>query len=237
MADSKFTETEILQQLDECAEAFTFPMLDNGYVYPADVRLHAYADETRWALVIEHLGYHLRAGDHDGMDNCLHYFGNCLRRKPGTANEDFLVVTADGPDEFTFQEEINWYLRSPKGEIYIRDELVPFDLTAETLAAKNISMVDDQPSGADLLRSLLPEHKDILLANEKELRHQIPEDIPLILRLNEWYHPDLAGDEMPSGNETFQMIAEVLCTRDPSKYKPTHQSNTHWSNWPDGGTL
>jgi hypothetical protein len=36
--------------------AAEFPVLDNGYVYPVDVRLSAYADGCRWALVVEWLG-------------------------------------------------------------------------------------------------------------------------------------------------------------------------------------
>jgi hypothetical protein len=212
-------------------------MLDNGYIYPADVRLHAFGNEEKWAIAIDHLGYDVRSGDHDGMCDCLHYFGNCLRREPGMANEDFLTFTADGPDDLTFQEEINWHLKSAQGSIYIRDELVDFDVTPAALKKKGIKQVEDQPGGADLLRSLLPEYRQLLLANDKELRYQLPKDLPLLLQLDEWYHPDLAAEEMPSGNETFQMIAKVLCTGDASHYKPTMKANTHWSNWPHGGTL
>jgi hypothetical protein len=237
MTHATFSEAEILGQLDDCALKFEFPMLDNGYVYPADVRLHAYADQTRWVLIIEHLGYHLRAGDHDGITNCLHYFGNCLKCKPATANVNFLIMTANGPEEDTFQEEINWYLRHPTGTIYLRKELVSFDCTPDSLTAKGIAVVEEQPTGTELLRSLLPTYKDLLLADEKELRLQIPQDIPLLLRLEEWYHPDLAGDELPSANETFQQLAMVLCAGDSSIYSPAQSPNTHWSNWPDGGTM
>ena len=111
MIKTTFTEQEILSQLDDCAAESAFPMLDNGYVYPADVRLHAFGNPEKWAIVIDHLGYHYRSGDHDGIVDCVHYFGNCLRRKPGTDNEDFLTFTADGPDDLTFQEEINWHLK------------------------------------------------------------------------------------------------------------------------------
>ncbi|MDX6381476.1 MAG: hypothetical protein QOI57_2500, partial [Rubrobacteraceae bacterium] len=54
---ANFTSQDILAQLDECAGKFGFPMLDNGYVYLADVRLSAYRDDARWALVIEVLGF------------------------------------------------------------------------------------------------------------------------------------------------------------------------------------
>lgn len=44
-------------------------------------------------------------------------------------------------------------------------------------------------------------------------------------------------DRRPSGSETFQQLAQVLVTGDIEKYVPGRPSNTHWSNWPDGGTL
>jgi hypothetical protein len=32
------------------------------------------------------------------------------------------------------------------------------------------------------------------------------------------------------------MLAKVLVTGDAAHYKPTKPPNTHWSNWPGGGT-
>lgn len=237
MSPVTFSESEILAQLDDCALKFDFPMLDNGYVYPADVRMHAYADQARWAIVIEHLGYHMRAGDHNGITNSISYYGNCLYRNPGSALEDFLMVTADAPGVATFEEEVGWYLRAPKGQIYVRSQLVDFDCTTEALAEIGVELTDTQPSGTELLRSLVPKYRELFLATETELRRQIPKDLPCILRLDEWHHPDLASDDLPSANETFQLIASVLCTGRISAYSPTFPPNTHWSNWPEGGTM
>jgi len=61
--------------------------------------------------------------------------------------------------------------------------------------------------------------------------------IPLILQLDEWRHPDLANDELPGENPTFRMIAEVLITGDRSIYQPQKPPNTRRSNWPEGETL
>jgi hypothetical protein len=55
--------------------------------------------------------------------------------------------------------------------------------------------------------------------------------------LDEWNHPDLANSELPSQSETFQQLAQVLATGDTSKYWPSKAPNSHWKNWPDGGTL
>ena len=57
-----FDPEEILSILDRCCDAFTFPMLDNGYVYLAATRLSLYRSTTDWAMVIEVFGFSPRAG-------------------------------------------------------------------------------------------------------------------------------------------------------------------------------
>ena len=233
-----YTRAEILAQLDACAQAFTFPMLDNGYVYPGDVRLTAYRDDERWALVIEAVGYHAQAGGHDGLYNCLHLFGNCLSRPPGTANEDFISLTGDGPDGPTFDDEFEWYVRPEVRSIRIRGQVVPVDVSLEALAARGVEPLEPpRVSATDLMRSLLVDYRELLLATEAELRARVLADLPCILRLDEWHHPDLASSELPSQSRTFQMIADVLESGDATRYQPTDPPNTHWSHWPEGGTL
>jgi hypothetical protein len=58
-----------------------------------------------------------------------------------------------------------------------------------------------------------------------------------LLVLDEWHHPDLLNGERPSKNETFQQLAKILASGNESLYRPTLESNTHWKNWPEGGTL
>jgi hypothetical protein len=41
----------------------------------------------------------------------------------------------------------------------------------------------------------------------------------------------------PGSYETWQQIAKVIVTGDPSQYKPTMEPNTHWKYWPDSGSL
>lgn len=228
---------EILAQLDDCARRHTFPMLDNGYVYPADVRLSAYGDGVRWAMVVESLGATPRAADHDCIQDVLYLFGNCLDRPPGTANEDFLTPTSDA-DAPTFDEEYGWQVRHDARTIRIRDVEVPIPRDPAHFAMKGIVLREPPAiSCAELLRALVPEHRRLLLASEAELRLRVPPDLPLLLRLDEWRHPDLAGSQLPGQSRTFRMLAETLATADASRYRPTEAPNTHWSHWPDGGTL
>lgn|GEM_PF-248657 len=95
----------------------------------------------------------------------------------------------------------------------------------------------DEFRGQDLLRSLVPEHRNLLLATDDELSQRLSMELPLLLRLDAWHHPDISAGELPSESEAFKMIAEVLATGDASWYKPTQEPNTHWSNWPMGGDL
>jgi len=64
---------EILAVLDRCCDAFTFPMLDNGYVYLAATRLSLHRSEQDWALVIEVFGHSVKAGI---PDLCVYCFGS-----------------------------------------------------------------------------------------------------------------------------------------------------------------
>src|SRR5690349_24690426 len=52
----------ILSILDRCCDAFTFPMLDNGYVYLAATRLSLFRAAPDWAMVIEVFGFSPRSG-------------------------------------------------------------------------------------------------------------------------------------------------------------------------------
>ena len=84
----------------------------------------------------------------------------------------------------------------------------------------------------------MPEHRDLLLADEDELRHRLPADLPRIMVLEEWWHRDPDRfDQLPSETETFQQLAQVLASGDVDAYRPTHAPNTHWSFWPESGWL
>jgi hypothetical protein len=237
MARAKYTARSILRQLDECAAAYTFPCLDNGYIYPADVRLTGYRDDARWALVIEHIGYGYKLSVPDGLENTLYRFGNCVE-KPGFGGRVQLI--ANDPDLPAFPAEAYGEEVSADARvILIRGQAVPIPWQAALFTSSGARR---RPHGLlfpqDLLRALLGEHRLRLLATEEELRREVPSDLPQIIRLDEWHHPDVAGGhERPSSTAAFRMIAEVLATGDPSRYRPTEPPNTHWSNWPRGGTL
>ncbi|MEU4163968.1 hypothetical protein [Actinoplanes sp. NPDC026670] len=208
---------EILEQFDEAAEEFLFPDLDNGYYYAVDVRLHAYRDAERWALIIEAVGYSPRAGN---LIDVLHVFGNCLTSgEPGFDNGDFLSRIDNWDDVENCDEPEGW--------------------TGAPLVVRGQTITVPGEPGEDLidvLRRLVPEHRELLLADETELRRRIPADLPEVLRLDEWHQPELF-ESTPSESPFYQQIADVLTTGDPGRYTPAGPPNTHWSFWPESGSL
>ena len=152
---------EILDQLDAAAETFVFPDLGHGYHYAVDARLHAYGDAQRWALMVEVVGYSPRAGN---LDDVLHVFGNCLTEgEPGFGNHDFLP-RIDNWDEIEDPDQPETYRGNP---IVVRGQSI-------ALTAKPGEEL------VDVLRRLVPDHRELLLADEAELRRRIPPDIPEI---------------------------------------------------------
>ena len=76
-----------------------------------------------------------------------------------------------------------------------------------------------------------------VLATKEERRVSVLPELGLLLQLEEWHHPDVVAGERPSEVESFRQLAQVLATGDTSCYRPTTAPNTHWRNWPEGGTL
>ncbi|GAA2488641.1 DUF7003 family protein [Winogradskya humida] len=208
---------EILGQFDAAAEAFVFPDVGHVYYYAVEARLHGYRDAERWALVVEVVGYSPRAGN---LVDVLHVFGNCLTQgEPGLDNDDFLE-RVENWDEIEDVDEPEMYHGGP---VVIRGQAIA---------------VDAEPGDelVDVLRELTPEHRELLLADEGELRRRIPADLPEVLRVDKWHQPDVV-EQRPSESEVYRQIAEVLATGDLSRYAPTQPPNTHWSHWPDSGSL
>ncbi len=234
-----FTKTDILKQLDDCADKFSFPMLDNGYVYLIDSRLTVYRDNKNWVILIEVIGCSNRGGGHNDISNCLYFFGNCLTFQLGMNNSNFLYFTDDSKGGKTFLDaDFQGYLNPDIKSILIKGEKIMIPKSVEFYESQGIRL--EEPSKIyiwEFLRGIRQYHRESFFATEEEIRKRIPFNIPLILKLEEWYHNDLAAGEQPSEIETFQMIASVIEKGNIELYQPTKKPNTHWSNWPEGGTL
>jgi hypothetical protein len=196
---------QFLDQIDASAQDFTFPFLDHGYYSAVDVRLHVYRDDKHWAVVFETVGFNPKARSvTDALTGYGIRAGSQLNRVENIAD--------------LIDDDENYVGGVP---IRVRGQDLP---------------VEAEPGEyfAEVVRELVPEHRDLLLADESELRALVPPDLPEILRLEAWHHPDVLV-ERPSREEVFQLLAKVLDTGDVHEYRPTQAPNTHWSNWPESG--
>ena len=244
-----WTSSDILKILDNCCDHFTFPMLDNGYFYLAATRLSLYRSSADWALVIEVFGYSPRSGI---PDIYIYTFGSSLVRHSqenqyaspeayeryllANPNNDFAYINPIGPSFYDLAHDVYFY-EEVSGDITLRGRIV--DVPAIDDYAANGIDLKNPPSVLvfEFCRLLAALERNEVLSTPEERRICVPLDLQQILQLEEWHHPDVVTDDRPSGNITFRQLAEVLVTGDISIYTPIDPSNTHWSNWPDGGAL
>jgi len=244
------TPAEILSILDQCCDNFAFPMLDNGYVYLAATRLSLFRSDDDWALVIEVFGFSPRSGL---PDTCIYTFANrlhdrnspdkyitreaydnYLRNNPNNESR-FIFPIAEGPWQNADDSEV---LADNVTAMPLRGQMVELPSRIE-YSKYDIALYDpDKIFVFEACRFLAVNHRDALLATDVERRISVPPNLDQILVLDEWSHPDIIDESIrPSSSETFQQLATVMATGNTVAYRPTLPPNTHWSNWPDGGTL
>jgi hypothetical protein len=240
---------DILAALDKCSESFTFPMLDNGYVYSAATRLSLYRSPEDWAMVIEVFGFSPRSGI---PDTHAHTFASRLCRAKSVddhmsrqAYESYVANNEHNESTFIYPiEEGSWQsLEDPElmaeGQDTVLVRGIPVVSPRPPEYASHGIVLQDPPCVYvfEFCRFLAALERSRVLATAEERRTCVPPELEQILQLEEWNHPDLVNGERPSSNATFKSFAEVLVHGDVSAYKPSEEPNTHWKNWPEGGTL
>jgi hypothetical protein len=245
-----FDPEGILSILDRCCDSFTFPMLDNGYVYLAATRLSLYRSKMDWAMVIEVFGFSPRAGL---PDTSVQTFASRLRdRDPPEnyvnrqAHESYLANNPNNEFRSVFpvhagpwqDRENGEFVAQDAREVLVRNGAIPLPSVAEY--ARHGIDLEQAPKVQvfELCRFLAGIAREQVLVTPKERRVSVLPEVEQILQLEEWHHPNVVDEEeRPSGSETFQQLARVLATGDVGLYQPSRPPNTHWRNWPEGGRL
>jgi hypothetical protein len=240
---------QILTTLDRCCDAFSFPMLDNGYVYLAATRLSLFRSPDDWAITIEVFGFSPRSGL---PHTHIHTFASAIDRKSTrhyvekAAHEHYLANNPNNECHFVFPIERGDWIDKDDPEfaaqsalgLTLRGRRVPIP---DAAAYQRAGVALQQPPPAqvfELCRVLAHEARDDVLATPDERRFNVPSELQLLLTLDEWAHPDVVDEaKRPSGSATFQQFARVLVGGNVNEYRPTEAPNTHWRNWPNGGTL
>jgi hypothetical protein len=248
--------SDIIQQLNE-DRTNRFPVLD---VYcPIDVRLSAYRSDMDWALVIETFYFADARLPHENPAITLWCYGNNLPQAPGPCYPE-LHFTGDGPSGPLFDPKVDTLVAPSAKDMTIRGKVVPITTNPAEYAAAGIDLkllsrnaelwsqleaglegvgadLGQPPRifGYELLRLIAPKYRRFLFCTEAEIAGHTGASMPLLIRLDEWRHPDIT--ETPADSESFQMIADAIAHNDPSFYEPKEPPNTHWSNWPMAGMV
>jgi hypothetical protein len=260
--NSSFTQKDVLNYLEETdQETYHFFIdFEHPYFYPAGSRLTLYADEKRWAIVFEKSGY--STGNSCGEIEFA-YFGNCLRNLqsgiPGdvTTSNMKQVILINNTDLEQIDEGEFELVAKDKTKIKVRDAFLNIEQDSSKYIAKGIKPRGyNNPKGLfdfySLIRYMDDEYPKIFRATDKELRTCLPEDLPQLIQIDEWhheaytkykkmtsptnYHYEVMGKK-PNDYETYKMIADILVSRDTTKWKPTLKPNNNWRNWPNAGHM
>jgi len=245
-----WTADRILEVLDRCCDSFSFPMLDNGYVYLAATRMSLHRSITDWAIVIEIFGFSPRAGL---PDTHIYTFSSALQRRKEPDNfvsieayESYLSNNPNNESSFIYCVEDGDWLDTEQSEliatephdVVVRGHKRPMPAPNDYVAAGVAFSEAPRITVFEFCRALAHIARNDVLATPIERTSKIAPDMRRILTLEEWNHPDVVDDsQRPSNSETFRQLAEVLVTGDVDKYKPTQSPNTHWVHWPEGGAL
>ncbi|RYF66955.1 MAG: hypothetical protein EOO39_22110 [Cytophagaceae bacterium] len=226
---------EILDALDDAAKCYSFPMLDNGYYYHGDQRLSIYADQERWAILIEVFAFNNHNYDFEGLRTIGSFYGNCITGEKTVFFRFFSDVS--GP---TFQTDIRGVpeVRENTNGICLRDKIIHISHSSDYYNEKGINLSSMPKVNAwEMMRGFIPNERSSYFLSKAEISRSIPADLPILLVLNDWYHPDVAMGELPSSTKSFREFAAVITKLDTTRYARSEISNTHWSNWPGGGGL
>jgi hypothetical protein len=246
--DMPYSQIDILEYLERYDQEnyHFFIDLEHPYFFTAGSRLTLYADKTRWAIVFEKSGY--STGSSAGEIEFA-YFGNCLTNLkseiPGneTTSNMFTEWLIDNTELERIQHDFELVAKDKK-EVKVRDSFLPIEHDLKKYEAKNIKLehyenpdkLIDFPS---LIRYLDEEYPNIFRATDTELRKHLPADLPKLMKIDKWHHETYyqGVGKKPSEYETYKMIADILVSKDTTKWKPALKPNNDWRNWTKAGYM
>ena len=238
----------ILAVLDQGCDDFVFPMLDNGYVYLAAARLSLFRSADDWAVAFEIFGFSPRAGE---PDVSVWTFGSRIAGRKGRADyasqeayDTYLAAHAHDDAEFFHPIGGSWQdaewgeLVSPTATtVTVRGRPIEIPDRA-TLARHGIDLAEpDRVRTYELCRYLADVAREGVLATADERRTHVPPELDEFLVLDDWHHPDTLNGQRASDTAAFRSLARALASGDVAAYDASEEPNTHWSNWPFGGSL
>lgn len=230
-----WTASQILKVLDGCCANHSFPELNQGDGFTAATRMFLFRSDEDWAVTIEVFGFSPRA---DVPAVTVVTVGSRLVNRPGP--EDFFNDHAyrshrdlHPHDETRFVYPVEngaWlegdHVSQDAEEVVVRNTFLPLPQRIEYEACGIPLREAETVQVHELCRYLGERHRDLVLCTPQELAVNLRPEMKLLLKLDEWHHPDVAAGGLPGESATFQQLAEVLVAGDASGYRPPEPANT-----------
>ncbi|MES1215589.1 MAG: hypothetical protein ABUT20_08730 [Bacteroidota bacterium] len=258
--NTPYTQKDILDYLENYDhETYHFFIdFEHPYFYTAGSRITLFADKDRWAIVFEKSGY---STGNDSGEIEFEYFGNCLVNlgsgiEGDLSTSNMKVEIIIKYDDLRETEEDYLKINKNTPTIKVRNTILPIEHDIRKYEALKIKPeyidADNQIDTPSLIRYLNEQNPQLFRATDNELRQCLPADLPKLMQIDKWNHqpyfkhriknsPDTYTIETkgtkPSDNETYKLIADILVTKDTTKWKPTLIPNNDWRNWPNAGHM
>lgn len=240
-----YSKDDILRELNNAGKdnpMVFFPDFNHPYSYPVISRMHLFADTYNWAIVFEICGYNNRT---NSLNTQLVYFGSCLKNLDKVGDNISNTKFIDVVSEIQLMEVVdsNLVINNEVKNIEIKGKRIDIQRSLERYSQLGIKLEEDKIDIVSFFRYLGETSPNSLFLEESVVTQCLSYHIPKILHIDKWYHKSFGYvngqlyGELPSSYETFNQIAEVLISKDKSKYKPSNKPNNHWSNWPNAGQL
>jgi hypothetical protein len=205
-------------------------MLDNGYLYLAATHLSLYRMAADWAMVIEVFGYSPRSGLPDTQ---IYTFASALRDrdlpenyKDRQAYENYLKYNPHNESRFAFpigegnckDAENDEFIAEDATEILVCDRSLRLPLSEE-YGLHGIKL-EKTPRVhiSELCRFIADVERENVLATSEEQRIGV---LPGMRQLEEWNHPNIVEDSLPSYNRKCnpeKIAARRARTQAPIRY-------------------
>ena len=226
---TKYTESDILDPMDKCAEEFNFPILNNINSHLADIKLTSFRSSEEWLIVFEEVALF----EETMFMNTVSAYGNKVRTPGVQLGIDDIIKPV--PSRPIFDDEGMFTLNLFDFEIKINNKKKHFSPTKADYQKLKIKLQSKVPDAAKLLRYLVDKVPEEFFVSESKLLQicgRRSANVKLFLKLDDWNHPDVADDELPSESISFKTLADALVQGDPGLYScPKNKENTHWTNW------
>lgn len=216
-------QNDVLQFLDEQAAAGRFLTLDNFYWIYSRAKLFAYASKESWAIAFQVCAYFDRTQE---LGNFCYTFSPSLDTG---RNISTLRVLHSGSHDTALSDRYRFVLNFSSGaqlcEINEKDYLackIPISSTTSPVT--------------DIARIVGWKYSNHVFFNAQEFDSHLSRlgllGFDLLLQLDDWFHPNVAMDQLPSTSRSMRQIAEVIKYKNPSRYSLIGKGNTHWRKWP-----